>query len=305
MKRLLIYIIYIAFCVSAWAQNNEAYLQYIDTYGAMAVDQMIRHKVPASITLAQGLLESSAGRSMLAVNGNNHFGIKVGSSWTGPYLTKDDDKAGEHFRKYGSVEESYEDHSLFLKRQRYASLFDLDITDYRGWANGLKAAGYATNPKYPTLLISIIEQYDLTRYDDPRYIKSLMAHTPGHHHDNTPQQTEPAHKLRLNNDVVYVIALEGDTYESISSGSGISCKKLRKYNEAAEGQQPKCGSIVYLGKKKNHVAKPLRRSSHRVSAGESIHTISQLYGVRLKQLYRWNALPADYCPKVGDIILLR
>ena len=149
----------------------------------MAIDQMNRYGIPASITLAQGLLESGAGTSMLAQKANNHFGIKVGGTWTGPYVTKDDDRQGERFRKYESVEESFEDHSRFLaERQRYASLFNLDPTDYRGWAHGLKEAGYATNPEYAKKLISLIDIYKLHEFD--------LQKGSRHGHTAREQQTE-------------------------------------------------------------------------------------------------------------------
>ncbi len=134
------------FAVFTKAQNSD-YQRYIERYASLAVDQMHRHKIPASITLAQGLLESGAGKGDLARRANNHFGIKVGGSWTGPYILKDDDARNEKFRVYGSVKESYEDHSLFLKKPRYASLFNLKMTDYKAWAHGLKRCGYATNPR--------------------------------------------------------------------------------------------------------------------------------------------------------------
>ena len=144
---------------------SQQYLNYIERYKGMAVDQMLRYKIPASITLAQGLLESGAGTSTLARKANNHFGIKCGRAWKGPYILQDDDARNEKFRKYRSVEESYEDHSRFLQQARYSSLFELSPKDYKGWARGLKRCGYATNPRYASLLIDLIERYDLDQYD--------------------------------------------------------------------------------------------------------------------------------------------
>ena len=144
---------------------SQQYLNYIERYKGMAIDQMLRYKIPASITLAQGLLESGAGTSTLARKANNHFGIKCGRAWKGPYVLQDDDERNEKFRKYRSVEESYEDHSRFLQQARYSSLFDLSPKDYKGWARGLKRCGYATNPRYASLLIDLIERYDLDQYD--------------------------------------------------------------------------------------------------------------------------------------------
>ena len=168
MKRilLLLFILHSSlFALHLHSQRpNQAYWEYIEKYRSMAQDQMMRHRIPASITLAQGLLESAAGRSELALKANNHFGIKVGTGWTGPYVIKSDDRPDDRFRKYNNVAESYEDHSQFLLKPRYASLFKLNITDYKGWANGLKQCGYATSPTYAQQLITIIENYGLHQY---------------------------------------------------------------------------------------------------------------------------------------------
>lgn len=307
MKRLLLYIICALASGTALAQKNEAYLRYIETYKYMAIDQMQRHRIPASITLAQGIIESNAGRSMLATEANNHFGIKVGTSWTGPYVTKNDDAVGEQFRKYDSVEESYEDHSIFLQRQRYASLFNLAPTDYEGWAYGLKAAGYATNPQYPALLIGVIEYYDLAQYDhqhidyaqtlDNHVTKTTVATTPKSKHVIT-------HLPKLCNDVAYVVARKGDTYELIAYETGIKASKLRKYNEVGPCADLKEGDLVYLAKKKDHVARPIRHAFHRIEVGESVHSISQRYGIRMKNIYKWNNLPASYRPSPDELLLM-
>ena len=152
--------------LSLYAQRtNQAYWSYIDQYKGLAIEQMRKYHIPASITLAQGLLESGAGRSSLATKANNHFGIKVSGNWTGPYVLKNDDAPNEKFRKYKSAKDSYEDHSKFLQGRRYQGLFQLKITDYRGWAKGLKAAGYATSPTYAESLIRIIEMYNLYQFD--------------------------------------------------------------------------------------------------------------------------------------------
>lgn len=304
MKHLLIFIYALALATTARAQGNEAYVQYIERYKMMAMDQMVRHKIPASITLAQGILESNAGRSMLAVEANNHFGIKVGSSWTGPYVIKPDDKANDMFRKYNTVAESYEDHSTFLHRQRYASLFDLNPFDYEQWAYGLKAAGYATNPQYPTLLINIIEGYNLTQYDRQAYLLAQGDNLPSTQ-TQRPGQRVITHMPHLCNDVAYVIARQGDTFESLAYEMGIKAKKLRKYNDVANYYELKDGDVVFLHKKKSHVARPLRHAYHRVEAGESVHSISQRYGVRMKLIYKWNNLRPDYRPKAGDLLLMK
>ena len=177
-KYLLIVLIFSSFL--AVAQNKiEA---YIEKYSQIAVDEMNMYNIPASITLAQGILESGNGESRLAVDGKNHFGIKCHSNWNGKTIVEDDDEKGECFRKYNSVSDSYRDHSLFLyKRGRYAFLFEYQMTDYKKWAKGLKKAGYATNSKYPTLLIDLIEKYDLSRFDKGTKTKQILyfAHSYG------------------------------------------------------------------------------------------------------------------------------
>jgi len=161
-KYLLIVFLFSSFL--AVAQNKTE--AYIEKYSQIAVDEMNMYNIPASITLAQGILESGNGESRLAVDGKNHFGIKCHSNWNGKTIIEDDDEKGECFRKYNRVSDSYRDHSLFLnERGRYAFLFEYNKTDYKKWAKGLKKAGYATNPKYPTLLIDLIEKYDLSRFD--------------------------------------------------------------------------------------------------------------------------------------------
>lgn len=155
----------LSLCCIAQQNRSAAYLEYIATYAPMAQEQMRLHGVPASITLAQGLEESGAGQSMLAIKANNHFGIKVNEDWHGPYVLRDDDRPNDKFRKYDDVKDCFDDHSRFLSRPRYESLFRLDKTDYKGWAEGLRRCGYATNPAYPQKLIRLIELYDLQQYD--------------------------------------------------------------------------------------------------------------------------------------------
>lgn len=281
------------------------YDRYIARYAPMAVDQMNRYGIPASITLAQGLLESAAGTSTLAVEANNHFGIKAGPDWKGPCVLRTDDAPNERFRKYRSAAESYEDHSRFLRMyKRYAPLFELRPGDYRGWSHGLKRAGYATSPTYATNLISLIERYDLTRYD-------RMGKTASRRHRNTPpaQNDRPAVAVARSvlrcNGVYYVLAREGDTYRSIAREMRTSERRLRRYNELPKGVEPRAGEPVYLTKKKRRAARAFRRQPHVVVPGESMHSISQRYAVRLERLYELNRLPADYSPSPGDRLRVR
>lgn len=162
MKRFPLAVLLLIYCSGLWSQSlNKATMDYIDKYKAIAQEQERIYKIPACITLAQGILESGSGTSRLAVEANNHFGIKCHRDWEGEKFYKDDDRRNECFRVYASAEESYTDHSLFLKKKRYADLFELDIKDYKAWAKGLKRAGYATNPDYPQLLVNLIETYGL------------------------------------------------------------------------------------------------------------------------------------------------
>lgn len=294
------------------AQNSH-YEVYIDTYKEMAIEQMHRHGIPASITLAQGLLESGAGRSMLAVKANNHFGIKCGGTWNGPYMLKDDDERNEKFRVYNSAHESYEDHSLFLTtRGRYSSLFSLKRTDYKGWAHGLKKAGYATNPRYAYNLIDIIERYDLARFDHMKPGQSDRHHRHSrHHNDNvatlaqTPVNTAAQWNIGRCNDNYYVIARNGDTYASIAQAMGISERKLRKRNEVGKRHTLQAGDIVYLEKKRSKADRSLKGKYHIVKVGESMHRIAQLYGIRIKTLYKNNDLPDNYIPQAGQYLRIR
>ena len=254
-------------------RRNSRYNEYIKQYAPLAVEQMREHRIPASITLAQGLLESGAGQSTLARKSNNHFGIKCGSNWRGRSVRHDDDARNECFRAYRNPKDSYEDHSLFLKRgARYAFLFKLKITDYRGWARGLKKAGYATDPSYANRLITIIEDYDLYKYDT----RGLIA---------------------------YVVARDGDTFQFLGKEFDISWRKLVKYNDLHKDYTLEAGDIIYLKGKRKKAAKPY--TVYIVRDGDSMHSISQKYGIRLKNLYKMNRKDAEYVPEVGDRLRLR
>ena len=244
MKNILTLFICLLCVLSAQAQTrNKQYEDYIKKYSDIAVREMKRYHIPASITLAQGLLESGAGQSTLARKSNNHFGIKCGGDWRGRTVSHDDDARGECFRAYSHPEESYEDHSKFLAgRPRYASLFKLKITDYKGWAHGLKKAGYATNPHYAEKLIGIIELYNLHKYDTKDGVKWMK------------QNPEP-HQPYVSNELLYIVVRAGDTWKSISKEFDISQSKLRKYNDLYKGYNLLVGDILYLEKKKRKASK--------------------------------------------------
>ena len=293
MKRLLIYLLTIFVCLSLQAQTrNKQYEDYIKQYRDLAVDEMKKYHIPASITLAQGLLESGAGQSTLARKSNNHFGIKCGSDWQGKTVRHNDDARGECFRAYKHPKQSYEDHSKFLAgRPRYASLFKLKITDYKGWARGLKKAGYATDPRYAQRLIDIIELYDLDKYDKKGGLKWM-------------KENPNPHQPYIANGLLYIVVRAGDTWKSISKEFDISQKKLRKYNDLYKGYELRPGDILYLEKKNRKAQK--EHIVHVLRAGESMYLISQKYGIRLKNLYKLNKMDADEpAPEVGTILRLR
>ena len=278
---------------------SNSYEAYILTYYPIAVEQMHRHKIPASITLAQGLLESGAGKSTLTQKSNNHFGIKAHNNWTGRTTTTMDNGRMCEFRVYNSARESYEDHSQFLLRPRYAALFKLSSTDYKGWAHGLKKAGYAEDPAYPQKLINLIERYGLDKYD--KYSKNDIAAYSSSAAVGAGSFTRP---LYTSSGLLYMVANTGDTFKSLSDEFGISRRKLIKYNDLYKDYNLKAGDIIYLEKKRTKAAKGYK--FHTTANGESLYSISQKYGVRLKNLYKLNPEYESYATlKVGDVVRLR
>ena len=283
----------------AYGQHKlAAYQKYIKTYGTLAIKQQTQYKIPASITLAQGLLESGAGQSDLARRSNNHFGIKC-HEWKDARVYHDDDLRGECFRKYSTVEQSYTDHSKFLaERPRYASLFKLRITDYKEWAKGLQKCGYATDRAYANKLIKVIEDYELYRYDRMKVVKKTTKRT-----ITQPKPAQPAYQVYRTHGLIYVYAQENDDFDHIAASLGFSPRKLKKYNEVPEDFPLEKGDIVYLEKKKKKADKPYEQ--HVVQVGESMHGIAQKYGIQIKSLYKMNKKSADYIPMEGDVLKLR
>jgi len=299
--------LYIAACfflfslaINAQVKWNNAYQQYINQYKDVAIEQMLKYRIPASITLAQGLFESGAGLSELARRGNNHFGIKC-HGWAGAKVYHDDDERNECFRAYDNAHESYEDHSKFLVNgQRYRGLFRLETTDYKGWARGLKAAGYATNPLYADKLIDIIQAYRLYEYDSAKGYDKFFAQRSKDHAVNGN-----LHRIYKFNKNYYLVARRGDTFRMIGKEVGISYRKLAKYNERDRNDTLTEGDIIYLKKKRKNAPNDYKGRLHHIRAGESMHSISQLYGIRLKNLYKMNGLSPDYQIRVGDSLRLR
>lgn len=299
--------------------------EYIAKYKYIAIKEMHEYKIPASITLAQGILESGNGNSRLAIEANNHFGIKCHDDWKGSKIYKDDDAKNECFRVYLTAEQSYRDHSLFLStRDRYKFLFDYKITNYEAWAKGLKNAGYATNNKYPTLLINLIENYSLNQYD--RVSEKELAKMLEENHivlndsidyndpDHTPftgldsivdpgnsNLNEPTREILYNNRIKYIITRKGDHIRLLAEELDMFEWEFYKYNEIPKGSDVKPGMIIYLQPKR-------RRSevkSHIVKEGETIWDISQKYGVKVKWIYKRNKLQIGSQLTVGQEIILK
>lgn len=294
--------------------QSTAYLTYIDNYHQLAIRQQQEYRIPASITLAQGLLESSAGQSDFVKRSNNHFGIKC-SDWTGERIYHDDDEKGECFRKYDHVIQSYEDHSLFLKnRKRYAFLFQLESTDYEGWAFGLKKAGYATDPSYAYKLISIIENYNLHRFDFEKLNEkgNALKEANGGSTKGKTQNTQLAmgrvdvqivHSIYRVNDVKFVIAQPGDNFALIADEFDIPVSRLLAYNDLLSDAGLEEGTRVFIGKKKNKA--PVGYDTHRILPGESMYSISQDYGIRVVKLYDLNNMAYDKGAEIGLLLKLR
>ncbi len=306
MKRLAAYLLLCAFALTSYSQPSEYKMtrkEYIQKFRDIAVKEMMAFGIPASVTLAQGILESSCGNSALAVYANNHFGIKCHKEWDGMTYVQDDDENDECFRKYSTPVESFNDHSKFLNtRPRYAFLFELKPTDYKGWAYGLKEAGYATDPKYADQLIQVIEEnklFDLDRAD----VIPVVVKTPpvNSFPEFRPQKFSYERKILLNNNVKYVVAREGDTYFKIANELSVDLWQLYKYNEVGTTSELAAGDIVYLHHKKRSAQVEL----HTVKKGETMYAISQQYGIKLKLLYRKNNMKAGEEPKKGDSIWLK
>lgn len=283
--------------VSAQIKWNSAYQAYIDQYKDLAIEQMLKYNIPASITLSQGLLESGAGRSWLTKSSNNHFGIKC-HGWTGRRVFHDDDERGECFRAYDNPRQSFEDHSRFLATQsRYARLFNYSRTDYKSWARGLKQCGYATNPQYASKLIQIIELYNLNQYDKAKKFDQFMVK---HSTEDGVAPDGNFHVIKAYNKNYYVIARKGDSFQSLSKELCIGKRKLAKYNERSYKEKLAAGDVIYLKKKRKKATKEYKNRPHIVQIGESMYLISQKYGIRLSSLYKKNHLSPDYQIKVGD-----
>lgn len=308
--------------LSAQSQFETSLEEYIETYKGVAMEHMRTYRIPASIKMAQGILESGFGNSDLAVEANNHFGIKC-HGWKGRTFHKDDDKKDECFRAYDDPMESFKDHSLFLTgRERYAFLFEMDIIDYKAWAHGLRKAGYATNPRYPQLLIGVIERNNLQQFDlmvvndteflakEKQSIDERESFSPPEPSEKNEKEqfdadefmgTDQKRRIYTNNRIKYVYARENDSAEKIADDLNIWEKEIFWYNEVTENHRFDKGEIVYIQPKRRRS----KQKTHTVKPGETVFEISQKYGVKKKFIYKRNALEEGDELVPGQNIVLR
>ena len=312
MKRILIALFLLLGVVCLVAKDDTPQERYVKKYADMAVKEMIRSGVPASITLAQGMLESGNGQSRLAVQGNNHFGIKCHKGWEGKSMRQDDDARNECFRVYPSVADSYKDHSDFLRyRDRYKFLFDLERTDYKGWAYGLKKAGYATDPNYPAKLIKYIEDYNLSRFDVLQKAEEVEVPLSPHRIEApvVAMSNEEFHfpltrELFSKNGVPFVYSLEGETYKSIAKYYHLFHREILGFNDLKKDQPLLPGTVVYLSFKKTHTQPALDKYIVEED-GENFHAICQRFAVKEKSILKLNGWKKAPFLTEGDEIKLR
>mgnify|MGYP003308409164 CR=1 FL=1 len=309
MKRFAVILI---ICLAALSAAKDLKTSYISKYSGIAVNEMKRSGVPASITLAQGILESASGTSELSVKGNNHFGVKCHRNWKGKGMYYKAEKGDECFRVYNSAEESFRDHSDFLRYQdRYKPLFNLDPSDYKGWAEGLRKAGYATDPAYPSKLIKIIEDYELYRFD--RNI-AVEVEAPLEIEKPVEVKTSAAGELvnipldrtvyRVNG-VPFVYAMEGETCESLARSFNLFKKELLKFNDMESARELVGGERIYIAAKKKQAARGLDKYVVGPDESVSMWELSQRFGIKLSSLCSMNGKNPDDIPGEEDVIILR
>ncbi|MEO6404610.1 MAG: glucosaminidase domain-containing protein [Ferruginibacter sp.] len=313
MRKILI--IFFCCCInySVTAQSLTPE-QYILTYKDLAISEQKRLGIPAAITLAQGLLETESGNSLLVKQSNNHFGIKCKSNWTGETVFHDDDARGECFRKYNTAEESYRDHSDFLKNSgRYGALFQLQPTDYKGWAYGLKKAGYATNPKYPDILIKNIEQYNLQQYDNfdnsPLFDAGKVINEKKEEKTIAISAEEAAPKVTtlskgsktMANGLKAVFVLKGTSLLAIATENKISLSRLLEFNDLTTDGLLSEDQFIYLEKKEKQGKVDFFTSIENVC----LYDVSQTLGIQLQELAKYNQLNSNCRIAKGSKLALR
>lgn len=308
------------FVQAGFAQSSAVIRSYVMQFKDIAIEEMKRTGVPASIKLAQGIHETMAGQSVLVRKSNNHFGIKCKETWTGQSVKHDDDAPQECFRKYDDPSQSYRDHSEFLRtRKHYATLFELDPTDYRGWAHGLKKAGYATNPKYPQIIIKLIEDYNLQDYslialgqktEGPDVLwaqqgigapqQSVAMPAVAKLEVAAPKPQYPSGVFRINETkVIWVTA--GTSYLSIAQEHHIPLSRLFDFNDMPTQEAAATDGLVYLQRKRKWGS----AAAHKVAFGENLHSIAQAEGIRLESLLALNHLESGMQPEIGELLYLQ
>jgi len=312
---LLLCLTFLPFTVDSDSLVDPA-IGYIAKYSEIAVREMYRSGVPASITLAQGLLESGKGLGYLAIQANNHFGIKCHQDWQGERVYYDDDEKGECFRKYPTPEESFVDHSNFLRfKPRYASLFEYNTADYKSWAYGLKSAGYATDPKYAEKLIAIVERYDLSQYDVKEERQKMEI-------PETPSELEKPERfiskgaigkysvtlkreILQKNGIPFIYARAGETYKSIAENYDLFTSELEAINDVRSSHRElSAGDVVYLHRKASKASKGL--DLYVCQEGDDLWKISQRFAIRLSSLMKMNGIKtASITLQEDDTIYLR
>jgi LysM repeat protein len=294
MKAIGLFIFGLSLSFYLNATSNLSKKEYVSVYEKIAIQQMNQYKIPASITMAQGILESGSGNSTLAKTANNHFGIKCHTDWKGEKVYLDDDTKNECFRSYSKVEDSYIDHSMFLiTLKRYESLFSLSLSDYKGWSNGLKSAGYATNPKYAEQLIQLIEELELYKLDGSS--NSLIS---------TSNSSLILAKKSHENNVDYIVAKKGDSFYQIAKRHGLTLSQLHAYNDFnPEKDILEVGDIVFIEPKRFYSR---TKNTIILERTMSLREISQKEAVKLKKLMRKNQIssPDEQLPK-GEKVFLR
>ncbi len=296
--------------ISAAQRNTPE--DYIAQWKDVAVKKMKEHGIPASITLAQGLLESGNGNSELARKSNNHFGIKCTPDWTGGKTYHDDDKKNDCFRVYKNAAQSYDDHAKFLQRPRYASLFELKPTDYQGWAKGLKKAGYATDPNYPQKLINLIERYGLHNLDKGVDVVYKQEKTSGDLAQKPPKRVAPNDEMitisesrvieRFEGKIKFVRAKEGDDLRKLAHDLEMTHGMIARWNDIDKKASIEEGQIIFIQPKRNAAHGVL---VHTVQEGETLWDISQRYGVKLDRLEKYNEIDRGTALPAGTMIDLR
>jgi len=293
---------FMVICRLGFSQDNTT---YINLYKDIAVSEMVRTGIPASIKLAQAILESNCGKSELACKANNHFGIKCGTDWNGKHFKKEDDDfengqlVKSCFREFSSVNDSYVAHSDFLtdpgKSARYGSLFELGPTDYKGWAKGLSRAGYATDPQYANRLVDIIEKYELYRLDTE--INNIQA--------SSSKKTKSHYAVRYQNDVKYIVTEENDSPVSLAAQLDISPREILRYNDGIENEKQVLakGDRVYLEPKQNKYKG--KQKYHMMKEGDDMASISQKYGIKMSSLLKRNKLTGGQVPLPNQKVMLK